>query len=52
MALLLAMIDTGAGAAEAIVLAVAYFDKHQGFVIQRDAVDFAAAHPVVTCQDA
>lgn len=51
-ALLFARIDTGGSTAKICMLAEAHFDKDQYFAIKRNAVDLAAAHPVVSLNNA
>ena len=48
--LLFALIDAGRCAAKPGTLAKPNLDKHKRVTIKRDAINFSAAHPVVTIQ--
>ena len=51
-ALLFAAVNAGGGAPKARITSEAHFHKDQGVAIERNTVDFAAAHPVIAGQDA
>ena len=51
-ALLFALINAGSRTAKALTLSVADFQENKGLTIKRNAIDLAAAHPVVSLNNA